>query len=79
MRAFRLLPVMMVLAVLSGCGGGPVSEDVAGYDVMADLLPGQDANSVGELRVETIVSANQAATGEEITVQCRAAGEGSED
>ena len=55
MRAFRLLPVMMVLAVLFGCGGGPVSEDVAGYDVMADLLPGQDANSVGELRVETIV------------------------
>lgn len=79
MRVFRFMPVMMVLALVAGCGGGPVSEDLAGYDVMADLLPGQDANSVGELRVETIVSANQAATGEEITVQCRAAGEGSED
>lgn len=79
MRVLRLLSVMMVFALVSGCGGGPVTDDITGYDVMADLLPGQDANSVGELRVETIVSANQAATGQEIQVQCRAAGEGSED
>ena len=76
MRLTSLFAVALVVVVFAGCGdNGNPTDDVLNGDVDYDVLD-PDAIS-GELRVETYVSANEVAVGDEVTVDCRAAGEGS--
>ncbi|HPB49851.1 MAG TPA: hypothetical protein PLY68_01560 [Myxococcota bacterium] len=76
MRLRSMFAVALLAFAVTGCGdnGNPL-DDVLGGDVDYDVL-NPDAVT-GELRVETIVSANEVAVGDEVTVECRAAGEGS--
>lgn len=76
MRLRCLFAAMLMAVAFAGCGDNdnPL-DDVLNGDVDYDVL---DPDAItGELRVETIVSASEVAIGDEVTVECRVAGEGS--
>jgi hypothetical protein len=68
---------VFLIAGFAGCGGGNDTPDgVVNTDNGVDSI-GSDVDVVDGMAVETIVSANAVAVGQEVTVECRISGEGS--